>query len=57
MTHNVMYSWKVKYKKNGSIMTASPILTYAAETPGAIEEATKRQYGQDAILLSYERTH
>ena len=57
MTHNIMYSWKVKYKKNGSIMTANPILTYASDTPGAIEEATKRQYGQDAILLSYERTH
>jgi hypothetical protein len=55
MTPNIMFSWRVKYKRNGSIMTANPILTYAADTPGAIEEATKKKYGSDCTLLSYER--
>ena len=57
MTSNVMMHWKVKYQKNGSIMTANPILTYGADTPGAIEMAMKKQCGANAVLLSYDRTH
>lgn len=57
MIPNIMAYWKVKYQRNGSIMTANPILTYGADTPGAIELAVKKQCGKDAVLLSYDRTH
>ena len=56
MVPNVMRYWKVKYKTpQGSIITASPILTYGADTPGAIEESVKKKYGQKCTLLSYDK--
>ena len=59
MNPNVTMYWRIKYRtKTGSVVTANPVLTYnGADSPSVIEEATKKKFGNDVVLLSYEKSH